>query len=86
MFGALLILWLAQLLPQFIANKNPVFFLDLPGMRAVIRLCLVLQERDPDWRQHYRLFADNARYHKSEYLMGKLRAFQIPTLFSGKHP
>ena len=45
----------------------------------------MLQERDPNWRLHYRLFADNAAYHKSKPLMEKLRAFQIPTLFSGKY-
>ena len=47
LFGALLVLWVAQLLPQLIANKNPLLFLNLPGMRAVIRLCLVLESMGP---------------------------------------
>jgi hypothetical protein len=47
LFGALLVLWVAQLLPQFVANKNPLFFLNLPGMKSVIRLCLLLESVGP---------------------------------------
>ncbi len=47
LFGALFVLWLAQLLPQFIANKNPLLFLNLPGMQNVIRLCLLLESLGP---------------------------------------
>jgi hypothetical protein len=47
LFGALLVLWVAQLLPQFVANKNPLFFLNLPGMQSVIRLCLLLESVGP---------------------------------------
>ena len=47
LFGALFVLWLAQLLPQFIANKNPLLFLNLPGMQGVIRLCLLLESLGP---------------------------------------
>lgn len=47
LFGALLVLWVAQLLPQFAANKNPLFFLNLPGMKGVIQLCLLLESVGP---------------------------------------
>lgn len=47
LFGALFVLWLAQLLPQFIANKNPLLFLNLPGMQGVIRLCILLESLGP---------------------------------------
>jgi hypothetical protein len=47
LFGALFVLWIGQLLPQFIANKNPLFFLNLPGMQGVIRLCLLLESLGP---------------------------------------
>ena len=47
LFGALLVLWVAQLLPQFIANKNPLLFLNLIGMNWVIRWCLWLEAIGP---------------------------------------
>ena len=47
LFGALLVLWVAQLLPQFVANKNPLLFLDLLGMPEVIRMCLLLESVGP---------------------------------------
>lgn len=53
LFGALFVLWLGQLVPQFIANKDPLYFLNLPGMKAVIQLCMALESVGPtrpaDW-------------------------------------
>lgn len=34
--GALFVLWIGQLVPQFIANRNPQGFLNLPGMGGVL--------------------------------------------------
>ena len=47
LFGALLVLWTAQLLPQFVANKNPLLFLNIPFMATVIRACLWLEAIGP---------------------------------------
>ena len=50
----------------------------------ILRVCLMLQERDPDWRHHFRLYADNASYHKSAWLMERMRDYQVPILFTGR--
>lgn len=33
--GAFFVLWVGQLIPQFIARRNPLFFQDLPGLYAL---------------------------------------------------
>lgn len=40
LLGALLVLWFAQLAPQFISNKNPQLFLNIPGMNIIVELCM----------------------------------------------
>lgn len=42
--GAFLVLWVAQLAPQFGANRDPLAFLELPGMGASLRSCFVVDE------------------------------------------
>lgn len=41
--GALLVLWLGQLAPQFFANKRPLALLNLPGMGLVFRAALFVE-------------------------------------------
>lgn len=38
--GALFVLWTGQLFPQFVANKNPQWFLNIYGMGNIFKLCL----------------------------------------------
>lgn len=42
--GAFLVLWVAQLAPQFGANRDPLAFLELPGMGASLRSCFVVDD------------------------------------------
>ena len=42
--GALLVLWVAQLAPQFGANREPLAFLELPGMGPALRASFVVDE------------------------------------------
>ena len=37
------------------------------------------------WRSNTVILLDNATYHTSEYMMEKLRQFQVPVLFSGPY-
>lgn len=52
-FGALLVLWTGQLAPQFLANRNPAGFLNLPGMGSALRLAIWIDRlgltRPGDW-------------------------------------
>jgi len=41
--GALLVLWVGQLAPQFLANKHPHGFLNFPGMRWVLGLSFFVE-------------------------------------------
>ncbi|MHA1330872.1 MAG: hypothetical protein ACTSR2_07330, partial [Candidatus Hodarchaeales archaeon] len=41
--GALLVLWIGQLAPQFIANKNPLRFINLFGMDIIYKLALFVE-------------------------------------------
>lgn len=41
--GALFVLWSGQLAPQFIANKHPHGFLNLPGMSFVLNLSFIVE-------------------------------------------
>ena len=42
--GAFLVLWVAQLAPQFGANRDPLAFLELPGMGTSLRACFVVDD------------------------------------------
>ena len=42
--GAFLVLWVAQLAPQFGANRDPLAFLELPGMGTSLRSCFVVDD------------------------------------------
>lgn len=41
--GALLVLWVAQLFPQFLANRNAYWLASFPGMIGVVRFCKSLE-------------------------------------------
>lgn len=41
--GALFVLWSGQLAPQLIANRNPLAFLNLIGMRLVLNLSFLIE-------------------------------------------
>ena len=41
--GALFVLWFGQLIPQFIATKKPVAFLNLFGMEIALRACFFIE-------------------------------------------
>lgn len=41
--GAFIVLWVGQLAPQFLANKHPHGFLNLPGMRLVLGLSFFVE-------------------------------------------
>ena len=45
--GALLVLWTAQLIPQYFANRHPDMFLNFPGNFMVVRLCLLIESIGP---------------------------------------
>ena len=45
--GALLVLWTAQLIPQYYANRHPDMFLNIPGNSFVVRLCLFIESIGP---------------------------------------
>ena len=45
--GALLVLWTAQLIPQYFANRHPGMFLNLPGNFVVVRVCLLIESIGP---------------------------------------
>ena len=45
--GALLVLWTAQLIPQYFANRHPDMFLNFPGNFLVVRLCLLIESIGP---------------------------------------
>ena len=45
--GALLVLWTAQLIPQYFANRYPDVFLNFPGNFLVVRLCLLIESIGP---------------------------------------
>ena len=51
----------------------------------LLRVCVVLQKSCPNWREIYTFYLDNAAYHKSRYVMGKLRTYSVPVLFSGPY-
>lgn len=42
--GALCTLWVGQLAPQFLANRVPVRFLEMPGMPLALRAAILLDE------------------------------------------
>jgi len=41
--GALFVLWLGQLAPQFIANKHPLGILNIPGMKFILYLAFFVE-------------------------------------------
>ncbi len=41
--GAFFVLWFGQLIPQFIATKKPVAFLNLFGMEIALRACFFIE-------------------------------------------
>ena len=41
--GALFVLWIGQLAPQFIANKHPLWFLNFTGMRLTLNLSFLVE-------------------------------------------
>jgi hypothetical protein len=45
--GALLVLWTAQLIPQYFANRHPSMFLNFPGNFLVVRICLLIEPIGP---------------------------------------
>lgn len=45
--GAMLVLWTAQLIPQYFANRHPDMFLNFPGNFLVVRLCLLIESIGP---------------------------------------
>ena len=45
--GALLVLWTAQLIPQYFANHHPDIFLNIPGNFLVVKLCLAIESIGP---------------------------------------
>lgn len=45
--GALLVLWTAQLIPQYFANRHPSMFLNFPGNFFVVRVCLLIESIGP---------------------------------------
>lgn len=51
--GALFVLWIGQLIPQFLANKHPIWFLNLPPMGPILELSLIFDSlgftRPGDW-------------------------------------
>lgn len=84
LFGALLVLWVAQLLPQFIANKNPLLFLNLIGMNLVIRWCLWLEAIGPtrpaSWLsapQRHKLIVPTSSFVKHHDLADDVYGYEI---------
>jgi hypothetical protein len=51
--GALLILWFGQLVPQFVANNNPIYFLNMFGMGMFLQISYRIESlqltRPADW-------------------------------------
>jgi len=45
--GALIVLWTAQLIPQYFANRYPDLFLSFPGNSQIVRLCLLIESIGP---------------------------------------
>ncbi|MDC0303190.1 hypothetical protein OAL13_01075, partial [bacterium] len=45
--GALLVLWTAQLIPQYFANHHPGIFLNIPGNLLIVKLCLIIESIGP---------------------------------------
>jgi hypothetical protein len=41
--GAFFVLWFGQLIPQFVATKKPVAFLNLYGMEIALRMCFFIE-------------------------------------------
>ena len=41
--GAFFVLWFGQLIPQFVATKKPVAFLNLYGMEIALRTCFFIE-------------------------------------------
>ena len=51
----------------------------------IFRLCKLLQDEDPEWRNHYRILLDNASYHRSNDAMAMYKELKIPVMFLGPY-
>ena len=51
----------------------------------LMRLCLHLQREDPIYRKKTWIMLDNARFHRSKFMMEKYTDYGIPILFLGPY-
>ena len=51
----------------------------------MLRLALILDYEDPDWRSNTVIVADNAAYHRSGDTLEALKALDIPMLATGPY-
>jgi len=68
-----------------IGNKYASFFIGNSNSkttcRVVEKLVAILDEEDPNWREHSLLMLDGARYHKTAQVKHLLKQYHVPTLY-----